>query len=164
MDTFWLKIAGFAIVVIGLVILVNKFSSSESEPKPEPKTFYDVIAEDDKRLRADIEPPQTLKTEPTAPTTQPPKAELAVKAVKPQPEEMTLEDQVQAERLFEMALMQRKVGRLPGMGYKQMVDYCRQIIEKYPDSVYAFKAKRMLSDIPETYRKRYKITSEETDF
>lgn len=161
MNTFWLKIAGFVIVVIGLVILVNKFSSSESEPKPKPKTFYDVIAEDDKRLRADIEPSQTLKTEPTAPTTQPPKAEPAVKAVKPQPEEMTLEDKVQAERLFEMALMQRKMGRLPGIGYKQMVDCCREIIEKYPQSPYAPKASRMLRDIPERYRKQYNITDEE---
>jgi len=161
MNTFWLKIAGFVIVVIGLIILVNKFSSSESEPKPEPKTFYDVITEDDKRLRADIESPQTEKTEPIAPTTQPTKSEPTVKAVKPQPEEMTLEDQVQAERLFEMALMQRKVGRLPGMGYKQMVDYCREIIEKYPQSPYAPKARRMLRDIPERYRKQFNITDEE---
>ncbi len=57
MNTFWLKVAGFAVVVIGLIILVSKFSPSKPEPEPKleakPKTFYDVIEEDDKRLRAE---------------------------------------------------------------------------------------------------------------
>jgi len=47
------------------------------------------------------------------------------------------------------------------MSYKLMVDYCRQIIEKWPGSVYAFKARRMLGEIPQRYRKQYNITEEE---
>ena len=60
-------------------------------------------------------------------------------------------------------LQHRKIGRLPGTGYKTMVDCCRQIIEKFPGSAYSYKAKRMLADIPEHYRRRYKITDEEID-
>ncbi len=62
-----------------------------------------------------------------------------------------------------MALAERKMARLPGMTYKRMVDYCRQIIQKWPGSEYAFKAKRMLADIPERYHQMYHITKEEID-
>ena len=152
MNTFWLKIAVFAVVIVGVFVLVSKFSRSKTEPAPRQKTFSDVIREDDKRLRGEpetVEPPETLETE------------EVVKPAKRQFKELSEADKVQAERLFEMALAQRKMGRLPGVSYKLMVDYCRQIIEKYPDSSYAFKAKRMLGDIPERYRRQYKITDEE---
>jgi outer membrane protein assembly factor BamD (BamD/ComL family) len=46
---------------------------------------------------------------------------------------------------------------------KLMVDYCRQIIERWPKSVYAFQAKRMLADIPERYKKMYNVTEKEMD-
>jgi uncharacterized protein (UPF0128 family) len=42
-----------------------------------------------------------------------------------------------------------------------MVQYCRQILEKYPGSEYAYKAKRILADIPENERTRYHITDDE---
>ncbi|GAH73201.1 unnamed protein product [marine sediment metagenome] len=60
-------------------------------------------------------------------------------------------------------LSQRKMGRLPVLGYKKMVDACREIIERWPNSEYAFKAKRMLADIPARYRRQYGITEEEID-
>lgn len=82
---------------------------------------------------------------------------------KPQFKELSIEDEVQAQKLFEMAMFHRKSGRLPVMSYKKMVGYCREIIERWPDSEYAFKAKRMLADIPERYRKMYDITEEEID-
>ena len=60
MNTFWLKIAGIAVVALGLIIIISIFSGSEKEPqtKSEPKTFRDVIREDDKRLRAEPEATQ----------------------------------------------------------------------------------------------------------
>ena len=145
MNTFWLKVAGFAVVVVGLIILVNKFYTPKDEPKTESKSFYDVIKQDDKRLRAEPETEQVAEK---------PKP-------KPQFEELALEDKARAEQLFEWALTQRKMGRLPSLGYKKMVDACREIIRKYPDSVYAYKARRMLGDIPQRYRKRYNITEQE---
>jgi outer membrane protein assembly factor BamD (BamD/ComL family) len=44
-----------------------------------------------------------------------------------------------------------------------MVQTCRQIIEKWPDSWYAYNAQKMLIDMPERFRERYKITQEELD-
>ena len=144
MNTFWLKIAVFAVVIMGAIVLVNKISRSKTELAPRPKTFSDVIREDDKRLRAE--------------------PEAVVKPAKRQFKELSEIEKVDAERLFEVALQHRKMGRLPvagGAGYRTMVDCCRQIIKKYPDSVYAFKARRMLADIPQRFRARYKITDEE---
>ena len=147
MNTFWLKTAGLVVVVGGLIILVNVLSTPESEPKPEPKTFYDVIEEDDKRLRAE------------------PKFEDINQAPQPVPEfkELTEIESVEAERLFEFAVQQRKIGRLPTTGFKPMVDACREIIRRFPGSEFDYKARRMLADIPQRYRERYKITEEEID-
>ena len=163
MKTFWLKIAALAVVVIGLVILVKLFSGAGSEQKEKSKTFQEIIREDDKRLRADPEveqPPRTQRPQRLS------REEMEKEAMKPplqrpQFKELSPEDRMQAEKLFEMALAQRKIGRLPGMSYKLMVDYCRQIIAKYPESVYAYQARRMLNDIPKQYREQYKITEEE---
>jgi hypothetical protein len=44
-----------------------------------------------------------------------------------------------------------------------MVDACRQIMQKFPGSEFDYKARRMLADIPQRYRERYKITEEEID-
>lgn len=138
----WLKLAFGAILIIGVIIAINFFRSSEPEPpqQTKPKTFQEQIAKDDRKLRAE---PQVQEY------------------AKPQFKELSEIEQVGAERLFEFAINQRKMARLPGVGYKAMVDTCRQIINKYPESVYAFKAKRMLNEVPEQLRARYKITDEE---
>ena len=164
MDKFWLKIAGFAVVVLGLIILVKVFLPSKSEPKDKPKTVYDVWKQDDERLRAEPE----FKEQPEADQSQSPKTEqVVVQKPKPKPQfkELSLEDEVQAGKLFNLAVQERKLGRLPGvkLGYKNMVDHCREIIRRWPDSEYAFKARRMIRDIPKRYRERYKITDEEID-
>ena len=142
MNSSWLKIAVLIVVAAVIVILVRIFlpSQTQTQPQTEPKSFYEVIEEDDRRLRAE-------------PTLQQPAS--------PQFKELSETEKIEAERLFEMALAQRKMGRLPGVGYKQMVDYCRQIIEKFPGSVYAYKARITLHDIPQRYRKQYNITDEE---
>ena len=154
MNTSWLKLAGLVVAVVLIVVLVGKYKKYQpkpQEPGEQPKTFYDVIKEDDARLRADINTPRPAKGQ----------TSVAAEQVQQQDEELTVEQKVDAERLFEMALAQRKIGRLPGMSYKLMVDYCREIIEKYPKSSYAAKARRMLADIPEKDRKAYNVTDEE---
>ena len=62
-----------------------------------------------------------------------------------------------------MAVPGRSIGRLPTTGFKLMVDNCRTIIRRWPDSFYAYSAKKMLADLPERYQMRYKITEEEKD-
>jgi hypothetical protein len=150
MNTFWLKAAAGVVVVAGLIMLVNVFKSSSSKQKPktteaEPNTFYDTIAQDDKRLRA--EPKTSERYEPNA-------ADF---------KELSDEERVDADKLFEMAIFHRKQSRLPGMssGYKLMVDYCRLIIQKYPESERAWQARRMLGDVPARFRQQYNITDEE---
>ena len=156
MNTFWLKIAGIVVVILGVIVLINVFSSSEPEAEQEhkPKTYYEQIRKDDERLRAGPKLKRPLTTKQGSEVERP---------VKPQFKKLSLEDEMQAKKLFEWALSQRKMGRLPGLGYKKMVDACREIIERWPDSEYAFKAKRMLADIPVRYRPQYGITEEEID-
>ncbi|MHC4157825.1 MAG: hypothetical protein ACYSSO_01975 [Planctomycetota bacterium] len=162
MDTFWLKIAGVVVIIVGLIILVNIFSSSESEPEAEPatpETVHDMWQEDERRLRAEptVEPSEETEQQPTKKPTEP---------AKPQFTELSLEQRAEAERLFEWALAQRKMGRLPGMtttSYNKMVDACRQIIQKFPGSEFDYKARRMLADMPSRHRERYSITEEEID-
>jgi type IV secretory pathway VirB10-like protein len=165
MNTFWLKIAALTVVVVGLIILVNVFSTSESEPKPKPKTVYDVWEEDDKRLRAKPGAAEPPKTEQAPPPTaeQKPVAKQPAEPPEPKFKELSEIEKVEAERLFEYALQQRKIGRLPVTGFKPMVDACRNIMQKFPGSEFDYKARRMLADIPERFRKRYKITDEEID-
>jgi hypothetical protein len=159
MNTFWLKAAVVAVVVVGSIVVVIAFLP-KSGPKPEPKTVYDIWEQDDKRLRADPQP-----KEPPEPTEsqQPGNDGQTTEPTKPQFRELSEMERIDAERLFNVAIQHRKMGRLQGIGLRTMVDCCRQIIEKYPDSEYAFKAKRMLADIPERFRPRYNITEEEID-
>jgi len=169
MNTFWLKLAAIVVVVVGVIILISVLSPSESQPQSEPdkpKTVYDMWEQDDKRLRAEPTAPLPPETNQQPSTEQP--AEQKKQEEPPQPKfsELLPEQQAEAERLFEWAITQRKMGRLPGMtgtGFGQMVDACRQIIQKFPGSEFDYKARRMLADIPPRFRKRYEITDEEID-
>lgn len=154
MKEFLIKTAILAVIVIAVVVLVKKFSGPSERPKS--KTFQDVIEEDDRRLRADIE-----DEEPRQVSEDTKQIEQQAKEIQEQAKQIPIEDQVQAQRLFEMALAQRKMARLPGVTYKLMVDYCREIIQRYPNSPEAPKAQRMLREVPERYREIYNITDEE---
>jgi hypothetical protein len=151
MDNFWIKVAVAVVAVVAVVIAINHFKGPKTKQQAPPeKTVGDTWREDDKRLRAEPNVPPVASTESQEP---------AMKF-----KELTEEEQAGAEQLFEMALAQRKMGRLPGMGYGRMVDYCRQIIEKYPGSEFDYKSRRMLADIPENERERYHITEQELKF
>jgi len=157
MNTFWLKAAGGVVIVVILFIVVNRFKSSSSQQKPpEPKTIYDQFAEDDKKLRAEPDPNQVMRSA----------SPKASERYEPNPADfkpLSEEEKVDAEKLFEMAMFHKKEGRLPGISSsnKLMVDYCRQIIQKYPDSEYAWKARRMLGTLPARFKQQYNVTEEE---
>lgn len=174
MNTFWLKIAGAGIVVLVVIIGISVFYSDKHSPPPQqkpqtqnrPKTVYDSFDRDDKKFAIKPQPEESAETtSPAQPTSPPPAAQQPAPAALPQPkfESLTLEQEVEAQRFFEMAKAERKMGRLPIMGYKKMVDYCREIIRRWPRSQYAFQAKRMLADIPERYQEMYKISKQELD-
>ncbi|MHC4426182.1 MAG: hypothetical protein ACYSYV_08805 [Planctomycetota bacterium] len=167
MNTFWLKIAGAAVVIVLAIVLISALTSgTDSTPKEPKKGIGDQWEEDERRLRAEPQfkdPPKPIspaqpgsgtvqQTEPTEPP-------------KPTFKKLSEIEEVQAQRLINVAIQERKMGRLPGvrLGYKKMVDHCREIIQRWPDSIYAFQAKKMIADIPERYHKMYNITKEEID-
>jgi len=152
------KMFGTALALTLIIFVIGPVGckkKTESE-----KTFYDIAAEDDARLRAEPKPKQAQPTE-TART------QDRIQQTQAQPtkqfRQLTIEEDVEAQRLLEWAIQSRKMGRLPAISYKQTVDTCRQIIKQFPDTEYEFKAKRILADIPEQYRSRYNITEEEID-
>jgi len=175
MNTFWLKIAGLALVVVVVIVLIGVFSSSErsqpatesaDKPKAKQKTFYDQAEEDKKEFLAE---PQSVK-EQVQEQKRPADNQKPAKPVQPAVEPTQLYfrplseiDKIEAERLLNVAVPGRSIGRLPMTGFKLMVDSCRQIISKWPDSWYAYRAKQMLADMPTRFRQRYKITEEELD-
>ncbi|UCG57921.1 MAG: hypothetical protein JSU70_00160 [Phycisphaerales bacterium] len=177
MNTFWLKVGGAAVGVLVIIVAVGVFTSSENSPAPaespaeqeqKPKTVYDVWEKDEERLKAEPEynePPKP--SPPTQPSDTQQSAQLPQPTPPPKPKfrELSFEEKVEAERLLEWALNERKLGRLSmgpvRMGYKKMVDHCREIIQRWPGTEYEFKARRMLADIPERYHKMYGITADE---
>lgn len=169
MDKFWSKIAILAILVVGLIVLVKNFSSPKRQPEEPSKTFRQTAEEDRKRLTAPIEPatpPPPTQPEKTAAVEQQAKEPVKIpiiEPVKPRFEPLSFEEEIEAQRLFEWVINQRQMGRLPVLGYKKMVDACREIIKRWPQSEYAAKARRAMGDIPQGYWKRYGITEEEVN-
>jgi type IV secretory pathway VirB10-like protein len=176
MDTFWLKIAAGAVAVVVAIVVVSMFlPHGPQEPAPPEKTFYDQAEQDKEKFLAEPKPlenqqetpvqpqqPAESQTEaaPAQPTVAPPKpAEPTVIYCKP----LSEIDDIEAQRLLNVAVPGRSIGRLPMTGFKLMVDTSRQIIQRWPDSWYAYRAKQMLADMPERWRQNYKITEEEMD-
>ncbi len=181
MNTIWLKVAVVAVAIVVILILGSRFLAEKPESGPSPaarqttdgaETVYDSFERDDREFGVDgqsdeeptaeeTDPPTAQTTEPqeSAPVEQAPPAQAA----EPTFEKLPIEEEVQAQKLHAMALEERKRSRLPMMTPKMMVDYCREIIQRWPRSEYAFQAKRMLADIPERYQEMYNVTDEETD-
>ncbi len=181
MNTFWLKIAGVVVLVIVAAVGIMVFTSSgESEPEPEQKTIYDMAERDrrkflsrPKQAEAEPSPAEQAGTEPNRPA-EPSKSDRAAPGrTRPAPKpagpvtmyfsELSETDKIEAERFLNIAVPGRSIGRLPVTGFKLMVDNCRRIIEKWPESWYAYKAKQMLADMPPRYHMRYKVTEQELD-
>ena len=179
MNTFWLKIMGLAVLAVAVIILISVFTSGTDSQPPEPqpkepqKTFYDQAEEDKQKFltepRAQDSQSQTTAIEQATPI----ENQTAVQSVPPSPKpaqpvlvyfkELGEIDQIEAERLLNVAVPGRSIGRLPITGFKLMVDSSRTIIRKWPDSRFAYSAKLLLADLPERYQKRYQVTEEEKD-
>jgi len=132
MNSIWLKIAAAVVAVFIVIVVAGKFMSGEPAGSSAP--------------RAETEEPQP--TQP-ATTTQPQAAQPAPQPPQPTFEKLPFEQDLQAQKLFEHAKMEFKQSRLPMMTPARMVKDCREIIQRWPKSEYAFQAKRMLADLPE---------------
>jgi len=189
MNTFWLKIAGVAVIVVIIIVVIGKFRSVKTTPAPvrqtqseqaeKPKTFYDMADRDKQFLEepkaeqpqepvpeTQTQPTQQPAQAPTQPAGRTPGVVLPSDIKRPttlyfKPLE-EIED-IQAQELLPWATTGRSIGRLPFLQYGLMVKACRQIEERWPDSWYAFRAKQMLEEIAERYAANYKITEQELD-
>jgi len=175
MNTFWLKIAGLAIAVVVGIVLIGSLRGGDSEPKEPDPTFYDKAEEDQKKFLAEPEPVQTPQAESAIEQVQPAPESQVVEPVQPAPKPVEPSepkvlyfkplseiDKIQAEKLLNAAAPARSMGRLQ-IGYNLMMQNCRQIIQKWPDSWYAYRAKQMIIDMPERFRPRYNVTDDELD-
>jgi hypothetical protein len=72
-------------------------------------------------------------------------------------------EQIAAEQLLAMLPTGRSIGRLPMTGFGLMVETSRQIMGRWPGSIYDYKARRALNQMPERFRDRYRITEQELD-
>ena len=190
MNTIWLKIAAVAVVLVVALIVGSHFMSGDSTPAPsraeedETKTVYDM-AERDKQF---MEEPKPVEPEPQTPPPAEPAAEPAPSQPTPEPAQPPVQqasgivlpssitkattmyfkpmgeiEDIEAQRLLPVMTAGRSIGRLPVTHFKLMVDGCRQVLQKWPDSWYAFRAKQMLEEMPERFWRNYKVTEEELD-
>lgn len=173
MNTFWLKVAGVGVLAVVVLIVAGQFKGGdekegvrEESPRSGSANVYEQDAKDHERLNAPIE---AVPNE-TAPV----QSEAIVEPVQPAPgpipapefAKLTPDQEVAADGLWQMAETQFKMGRKPMMTFGLCVKYSRQIIQQFPGSEYAIKAKRVLNEIVEMrdqYKEQYHITDEELD-
>ncbi len=189
MNTIWLKLAGGVVAIIVVLVVVGQFTGDKSPSAPasapeKDKTFYDM-ADRDKQFGKEpkpvqetpqpVAPPTTpgpnVATAPVAPPTQP-APQPARKYMLPSDitqkttmyfKPMNEDDDIAAQQLLPWATTARSLGRLPMVQYGPMVKASRDIMTRWPDSWYAFRAKQMLNEIYERYGENYKITEQEMD-
>jgi hypothetical protein len=173
MDTFWLKIVGFAVLVVGVIVFVGFLTSGTKEPE---KTFYDQVEEDKQRFLAEPQPLEEQEKTQVPEQNQEAESKEVAESVPPaqkqveEPKPTVLYfkpvseiEQIEAEKLLGVAVPGRSIGRLPMTGFNLMVPNCRQIIKRWPESQYAYQARRLLADLPPRYQTRYNVTKEEID-
>ena len=169
MNTFWLKISAAVIGIVVIIVLYSILTSGgnqQTQPQQPQKTFYEQAEEDREKFLTEPQALDTQEQQPTETKTAPQQVQPTQTPPKPVTlyfKELGEIEQVEAERLLNVAVPGRSIGRLPMTGYKLMIDNCRQIIRRWPESWYAYRAKQMLADIPERYQQQYKITKEEVD-
>ena len=178
---------------IVVIVVAGRFTSdkpastsstpAESKQAEKPKTFYDM-ADRDKQFAqapkpaepqpAEQQPPVATPPAPQPPqqTTQAPPQPAADNVVLPSSitqrrdlyfKPLSEEEDIAAQELLPWVATGRSLGRLPMVQYGLMVKACRQAEERWPESVYAFRAKQALEEIYERYAANYKITRQELD-
>lgn len=170
MSKSWLKITMFAVLIPLIMITLN--GCKKKTPLAEPTASKQMQAEVNNVAQSQARQPE--KEQPAEAAKQPepnqaakttvvlPKAaQPAVAQSKPIEKQDEEELNPHAEDLYQMAVVESKIARKPMMSYQRMVNYCRQILELYPNTSYAPKARELLRQVPEDKRSRYHITNEE---
>jgi len=165
MNTFWLKIAALVIIIIIGVVLLANFLSSGIEKAMDFERVEKLAEAQEARFQAELteaelKAKQAKQAKAKGADVKQPGAQP--QPPRPQPDEIEqLQQNLQAQKLYQMAETEFKIARKPLMSYKRCVNYCREIIQKWPDSAEAAKARVLLRRVPERYRSQYNITDEE---
>ena len=160
MNTFWLKIAALVIIIIIGVVLLANFLSSGIDEATDFERVEKLVEAQEARFQAELAEAE-LKAK-QAKQAKAKRADVKQPAVQPQPDEIEqLQQNLQAQELYQWAETEFRIARKPLMSYKRCVDFCREIIQKWPDSAEAAKARVLLRRVPERYRRQYNITDEE---
>jgi type IV secretory pathway VirB10-like protein len=183
MNSIWLKIAGVAVVAIVVMVVIGRFKSDKPASSPpaetkqaeKPKTVYDSFERDKQFAKvppqAEAQPGEEQAAAATPPAPQPPQPVVQAPAQPPADnyvmpsaithrmqlyfKELSEEDKMQAQQLLSWAATTRSIDRLPMMAsYGNMVRSCRDVISRWPESAYAFRAKQLLEDISTSSRAR----------
>lgn len=143
-NKLWLKITGFAVLTLVTIIVVCAFWPAETAPMVESRDIKQMQKED----KSDLMAQQVV---------QQPKEKQAIEpAESKQPETIEqAESNSNAEKLYQIALFYKEPGDSPDMSYKIVLDCCGLILDQYPNTPQAEKARELLQEVPEDYRKRY---------
>lgn len=162
MNTFWLKIAALVIIIIIGVVLLANFLSSGIEEATDFERVEKLVEAQEARFQAEL-----AEAELKAKQAKAKGADVKQPAAQPEPPQPQIEEieelqqNLQAQKLYQWAETEFRIARKPLMSYKRCVDFCREIIQRWPDSAEAAKARVLLRKIPERHRQRYNITDEE---
>ncbi|MHC4131945.1 MAG: hypothetical protein ACYSR3_08150 [Planctomycetota bacterium] len=157
MNNLLVKIVLAIIALIAGFVVAVMFWPAETEPQQQ-KTVYDAAQEDKEKFLSKPKPVDTAVQTPQQQTQQ-----QTIEIVTLYFKEIDEIEQIEAERLLNVAVPGRSIGRLPMTGFSLMVENCRQIIQRWPDSWFAFRAKQMLADMPERYHTQHHITEKDLD-
>lgn len=161
MNNFWIKIGVFAVIVVGLVVVVKVFSPSgesrveqvdfkQTEKEPQGVNTTKALKDEQVPQRPPRKKMIERSKDPTAPQPVPkPEVRLAP------------EEQLQADKLLQAIKLQYSLARKSPVTYKKMVDFCRELFAKFPNSQQAEEARELLRRMPKRYRNLYKVTNEE---
>lgn len=148
MNTFWLKIVIFVVIIAGLVVLVKTLSPKVEEAMDFDKQSEQLARAQEEKLQAEL-----AEAEAKAKQARADQPAALPRASQPISDEIDqLGQNIQAQRLYQMAEAEFRIARKPLMSSKRCVDYCREIINKFPDSAEAAKARVLLRKMPANVR------------
>lgn len=163
MGGFWIKTAIVAALVLTAIVIVGRWLSSGTEYAADFERTRTLAREQDARLEAELE---TAAQPAPAPS---PDAHISTGSAADErarvdrraAAEMTETERIDAERIYQMAETHYKMGRLPGTTFKKMIDYCRELFDRYPQSNEAAKARVLMRRLPDRVKEQYNVTQEE---
>ena len=130
MNTFWLKIAGAAVGVVVILVIAGSFFSGDDQPTSQEerrsitdtKSFASQVEEDREKFSSEPQPVETPVQEPVVPTPAQTVVPAQAPEARPKPNIIYVKpmqefEEVEAQRLWQMAVPGRSIGRLPMTGY-----------------------------------------------